>query len=620
MATIKHPDIQFINNTLFSTEFNDVYHSSFGGIEQAKAVFIEGNHLNERFSQLQRKQFCLFETGFGIGINFLVTLATWAETQDQHNAWLNYVAVEKYPLSRELLSSLLHSYPFNPAFITPLIEQWPLLTPGYHEIRFPEQRVCLTLIISDIKDAVKSLTMTIDAIYLDGFSPQKNPDMWHGDIFAALAQHCHGETTLASWCVAGTVRQNLIDAGFNVSRHKGFAQKKHRLEGQFNRIPQDKQTLRQSRYFPHVARYLKGNLNKQIAVIGAGIAGSLTAYHLCQRGIAVCLFDRHDAIATQASGNPAGILRPVISKDDNVLSRISRRGFYLTKQLIEELESNGNERIAHYPGVIHFAKNQEEELGQRESIETLGFSRDYACFLEAAEIQERFQLRSELGGIYFPQAGFINPKKLCERAVQLSAPSLSILLNTEITRLHYENRWQLFNQANECLGEFDAVILTLGASHLAQTMSLNLKTNRGQLSLFTHPQLPQTQPVLCKEGYLITLPQQQLLAGATYEHDLDLNPWPSSHLENQQRIHAILGQDPQTFTAINDRVALRSVSKDRLPVVGELNEHLYCVLANASRGIVWSTLNARIIRSLITAEPMPIEQQLVTQLSPARLC
>ncbi|KRH78906.1 tRNA 5-methylaminomethyl-2-thiouridine biosynthesis bifunctional protein MnmC [Ferrovum sp. JA12] len=618
MAIIKHPEIILLNDTLFSTEFNDVYHSAWGGAEQAYTVFIQGNHLQQRFTQVNH-QFCLVETGFGIGINFLATAQVWLEHNRHPNTWLHYVACEKYPITPTQLQDILPRYHFPTSLVNQLIKEWPTLTPGYHEILFPQERICLTLIIDDIDAAVKSLTMTIDALYLDGFSPKKNPDMWRAEIFSSLAQHCHVDTTLATWCVAGEVRNNLMRAGFNVSREKGFAQKKHRLVGQFNRIPVDKQTLRQNRFFPHVRTYLSGQQTKRVAVIGSGIAGSLMTYQLCQRGMQVSLFEKDEAIANQASGNPAAIVRPVISKDDNVLSRVTRRGFYLTKQLITEIEGASPAPIAYYPGVVHLAKNQEEALAQREALHQLGLPRDYAYFIEGKELLSRFHVNQPLGGLFFPQAGYVNPKLLCERAIALCTSSVSLHLNTAVTHLQKQpGHWLLFNPKKECLGEFDAVVLAIGAESLEQTSALGLTTNRGQLSLFCHENIDSTLPVMCQDGYLISLPGQQLLSGATYEHELDKTPWLSSHLQNTQRIASILGDSPQSVTSLLDRVAFRCVSRDRLPVTGELEPRLYCILGNASRGVVWSALNARIIRSLMTGEPMPIEKQLLDRLSPKR--
>ena len=58
--------------------------------------------------------------------------------------------------------------------------------------------------------------MTADSVYLDGFSPQLNPEMWDEDAMKNIARHCRRGTQLATWCVAGHVRQALKAQGFEV--------------------------------------------------------------------------------------------------------------------------------------------------------------------------------------------------------------------------------------------------------------------------------------------------------------------------------------------------------------------------------------------------------------------
>ncbi len=621
MSKVQQATIQQVDGTLYSSEFDDIYHSSSGAREQAHTVFITGNHLPERFAALNNNQFSIFETGFGVGVNFLVTAQCWHENKQNKQAHLHYVACEKYPVGSTDLTHIIQQYTFSEKTVQQLIEQWPSLTPGYHDIYFKEESITLTLIFDDVKNATNNLTMSIDALFLDGFSPKKNPDMWQEDILNTLAKHCHPNTTLATWCVAGSVREALTKAGFNLTREKGFGQKKHRLVGQFNRIPEDKQAIRQERYFPHISRYLNQSPNKQVGVIGGGIAGSLLTYALTQSQIDVTLFEKGSHIANAASGNPAGILRPVASKDDNVLSRITRRGFFLTKQLISNLEQQIAEPIAQYPGVIHLAKDHEEQITQQEIIKTLNFPSDYVTYLSGEELKSRFQLDHPFGGLFFAQAGYINPQRLCERAIDRSSELLTLYLNTEIQHIKQQkDKWLVFNTHNQQLGEFDALVLCLGANHLTVTEKLGLTINRGQLSLFNHTHSTMNLPVLCKDGYIITLGNNQVLSGATYDHVLDPSPTAINHEKNQQRLLNILGKEPLSFDSVLDRVAYRSVSRDRLPVVGNIAQSdLYCVMGNASRGIVWSALNARIIRSFITGEPQPIEKNLLDTLSPQRL-
>jgi tRNA 5-methylaminomethyl-2-thiouridine biosynthesis bifunctional protein len=66
--------------------------------------------------------------------------------------------------------------------------------------------------------------MTADSVYLDGFSPQLNPEMWDEDAMKNIARHCRRGTRLATWCVAGHVRQALKAQGFEVKKRRRAAQ------------------------------------------------------------------------------------------------------------------------------------------------------------------------------------------------------------------------------------------------------------------------------------------------------------------------------------------------------------------------------------------------------------
>ncbi|WP_258087706.1 MnmC family methyltransferase, partial [Xenorhabdus bovienii] len=68
---------------------------------------------------------------------------------------------------------------------------------------------------------------TADAWFLDGFSPAKNPELWDAGLMAQVGAHTKTGGTAATYTAAGFVRRNLADAGFAVTRVKGFGRKRH---------------------------------------------------------------------------------------------------------------------------------------------------------------------------------------------------------------------------------------------------------------------------------------------------------------------------------------------------------------------------------------------------------
>ena len=138
-------------------------------------------------------------------------------------------------------------------------------------------RVSLTLLIGDALEQLPQLDATIDAWFLDGFAPQRNPQMWCPELFAELARLSHPGTTLGTYCSAGDVRRGLKAAGFSMRRVPGIGRKWEVLKGQFNGPAS-------SAGKPWFARPSWRPAVREALVIGAGLAGCATAASLAARG------------------------------------------------------------------------------------------------------------------------------------------------------------------------------------------------------------------------------------------------------------------------------------------------------------------------------------------------
>ena len=210
----------------YSEAYDDIYHARAGAYAQADAVFIRGNDITTRAQTLgPTDEFHILETGFGLGSNFLQTCLAWHQTAQ---ARLCFTSIEKHPLppsdfvkahhafsEPKLLNTFLNSIQ-NPS------ETWLTVTPQIH----------LRYLQADVLTALSAVTsQSVDALYLDGFAPSKNPQMWSLELCQELFRIAKGRATLATWCVASTVRKNLSAAGFLVQKVAGFADKKEMLTG-----------------------------------------------------------------------------------------------------------------------------------------------------------------------------------------------------------------------------------------------------------------------------------------------------------------------------------------------------------------------------------------------------
>lgn len=216
------------DGTPYSDTFDDVYHSADGGLGQARHVFLAGNDLPRRWQG--RERFVILETGFGLGLNFLATWAAW-RADPQRCARLHFVSCELHPFSREDLATLHARWPELAPLAAELQARWPVLTPGLHRLHLDSGRVTLTLYLGDARDGLDRLTLRADAFYLDGFSPARNPELWSERIFHLLASLAAADATLATWSVAGHVREGLRRAGFELKKSPGFGGKRQMLRG-----------------------------------------------------------------------------------------------------------------------------------------------------------------------------------------------------------------------------------------------------------------------------------------------------------------------------------------------------------------------------------------------------
>lgn len=213
-----------------SASYGDVYYSAAGGLAQAHHVFLAGNGLPSRWQGAD--SFTILETGFGLGLNFLATWQAWRE-DPQRSRTLHFIALEKHPLSAADLALAHAAWPELATLAAELRGRWPPLVGGAHRMDFADGRLILTLVFADAAEALPQLAAAVDAFYLDGFSPARNPELWSAPLCLSLARLAVPGATLATWSVAGSVRRALTAARFAVEKRAGFAHKRQMLVGRY---------------------------------------------------------------------------------------------------------------------------------------------------------------------------------------------------------------------------------------------------------------------------------------------------------------------------------------------------------------------------------------------------
>jgi tRNA 5-methylaminomethyl-2-thiouridine biosynthesis bifunctional protein len=559
----------------YSPAFGDVYHSAAGGLAQAQHVFLHGNGLPGRWQHAAR--FVILETGFGLGLNFLATWSAWKRAGARGR--LHYVAIEKHPFELADLRALHEAYPELREEAAALHAAWPPLVSGAHRLELGD--VVLTLFFADVA-VLRDLRLAADAIYLDGFAPAKNPQMWTHAVMRAVSRLAARDATLATWSVAGAVREALQASGFAVEKRPGFGGKKEMLVGRNTRKGDSHQ-------FPG---------ERRAAVVGAGLAGAAVCERLCARGWEVELHERHAEPAQEASGNHAGTFHPIVTPDDSIFARLTRAGFLYALRRWSELGGVRYDRC----GVLQLARNAKEIASQRES--TRGLPGDYAQYVTAEEATAHAGIALAAPGVWFAEGGWIQPTTLVR--AQLDACG---------SRLR-----RRFSSALDELPEAPVVVLANAAEapRLCPVPHLRLRRVRGQLTYLPEDAIEAPHVVVLRGGMLLPPVEGLCVVGATYDlEDPDAALREDSHAGNLERLQAIVGIS-QAVEPAGGRVAFRAVTPDRLPVVGKISEGVYGAFAYGSRGLVWAALAAETIASELEGEPLPVEGKLADAMAPGR--
>lgn len=230
-------EIEWRDGQPYARAFQDVYFSSDDGLLETEYVFLQGNYLQSRWQQtnfhaLSRSQFTIAETGFGTGLNFLCAAKLWLNVAPI-NTTLHFISTEKYPLSLHDMAKAIAYWPdLNPLSL-PFLTQYQTLLDNTETISLFNNHIQLTLLLGDAIARFHEIHNEIDAWFLDGFAPSKNPEMWQPALFERMAILSSSETTFSTFTSAGEVRRGLIAAGFDVNKRSGFGKKREMLTGRF---------------------------------------------------------------------------------------------------------------------------------------------------------------------------------------------------------------------------------------------------------------------------------------------------------------------------------------------------------------------------------------------------
>ena len=415
-----------------STDFDDIYFSTEHGLQETEYVFLQHNALAERWQQLPRDSqgiFTIVETGFGTGLNFLATWRLWLKFAPK-NWQLHYISAEKHPLIHSDLTKALTAWPELTELSGELINNYPPLIAGQHSLLFSDQKIQLKLLFGD---AVEQLTLLlgnnsltaakpshfkVDAWFLDGFAPAKNPQLWSDGLFQLMNTLSREDSTVATFTAVGAVRRGLTSQGFAMRKVKGFGNKREMLCGHFtgetsNTEECDSLTnskpIKPTPWFQLPSSPVNNcEHNKTVAVIGGGLAGTTTANALACRGWQVTLIDSADELASGASGNSQGMLYTKLSHESGVLSQFALTSYLFALRFFKQLQQQQKLTPDQIDlcGLLQLAFSEKEQKLLQKVKDRFSHQQDWVRFIEEKEA-------SHIAGVDCPfPASFFSSRRL----------------------------------------------------------------------------------------------------------------------------------------------------------------------------------------------------------------
>ncbi len=613
------------NEQPYSSQFNDVFFNDSGGLAETKHVFIEQNRLIKRWENATTTDsFCIAETGFGTGLNFLAVSQAWDQCQRRPNK-LNYISLEKYPLNHSSMRQAHSHFPELKPYSEELLNVWGNHRLGIQTLNLG-QGITLMLVLGDATESLSQLQGHVDAWFLDGFAPSKNPEMWQPSLFAEVKRLSNSGTTLATFTAASSVQKSLTAQGFKVNKQPGYGKKREMITATCEKTHQPDQD--KHAWWPLTAAQRH---HQKVTILGGGIAGMCLAHSFKQAGFETTVIDQHPEPMQMASGNSMAMMMPLLTAKDSPESLLYVRAFETALAFYQPDELHGI-------GVQQELRST-KQLSWRNGLAAANLPADLVKICEHH--------------VFYPKAGYIDTRNVAQRL--LADVDHWISQKTAKIKQSDDQKWQLLDEVDSPFHECDLLIVANGiqAQQLLHPVDSSLTAKHGQTTTVKPPAEASLDHILLDNGYVIPQANAELwLCGATFDHvpeeqvlrPAELHPdhWARNlKLWQGHDIYSTL----KNATEPKGHAAIRATTPDHLPICGPLIEqhqfmddyhdlhhgrhwqsyppaqptpNLYILNGLGSRGFTSAPLLAQYLTAMILAEPLPLEADLCKIIHPNR--
>ena len=638
----------------YSEQFDDIYFDTESGYQQSEHVFIKGNNIADNLLK-SSQEFIVAETGFGTGLNFLLTLQLYKTLAKNHQLpTLHFISTEKYPLTKKQLKQSLTSLNSLENEKKELIAQYPEVLSQQLTCLFFADKIKLTIYFDDSTKALQTIKLLrkqnglVDAWYLDGFSPSRNPDMWQEALFKEMARLSKPQATISTFTIAGFIRRGLEKVGFRLEKRGYLGNKNEILAGKYQ---QNKLVGKGYQLRPSITK------PQHVSIIGGGIASACAAYVLTKNGIKVTLYCKDIKVAQGASGNAIGALFPLIHQKQDDISLFYQQAFWFARNFYNDLSKQGYHFSHDWCGLLEISYKTSLEKRQQAYEEYQAWPKELIQSLDKIQASKHANIPLEHGGLFFPQSGWIAPQELVEQLFTAANKTNRLRIETSTTVENITQREDSSWLLSTNKGDFNASVLVFcGGAEAIKLPTINqlpLSSVRGQItSMNTNDDIGKLNTVICHKGYLTPKNKRVHCIGATFDKNtFDIAPRDEDDHYNLTMLEKCLPNVTNKIASwqhsdiLTRKARLRCMTPDHLPMVGvmpNINDHivtyahlskdknwrfyqaaphienLYVLTGLGARGLCTAPLLAQILSADLTGAPYPVDNEMLFNLSPNR--
>lgn len=633
--------------------FGDIYFSRDNGCAESHYVFIAGNQLAQRFHASRMQQhWVVAETGFGTGLNFLLCASVFLQHAPA-TAQLHFVSFEKFPLQANDLQRALAALfstetalPVNSALLTQLAEKlqqhYPTFLGGCHRSVI-HPRITLDLHFGDVLNTLPMWAQQhngqVNAWFLDGFAPSKNPAMWQPALYRAIAVSMAPAATLATFTATGHVRRGLQAVGIAMQRVAGFGHKREMLVGSIHKLGMPLSP-------PQAPK-----VPQEISIIGDGIAAASLLYALRNAPQPLRLISAAPAPASGASGNPQGAVYPLLQADWTPTSDFYSRANDFAVRLYRQLAPE----YCHFTGVQQLLYSSTSLPKIRAIISKNLYPQAIWQPCTQAQASASAGIPLPYPSVLLGRSGWVQPAPLvtaiinwveCYRSQHGLATHFHF--NHAVSSLQplqatLNTAWQVHSEKGSITSQHVIIAAGANSSALLPQPLVPIRPVRGQI---TQLQVPTEHPlqslrqVICHSGYLTPTHNNHCCIGATFDkYHASANLKPSDDQENIAQQEQLLQFDFSSLTVAASRAGVRATTPDHLPLVGRVPyvndclhatpnhqskaavqqwQNLWLLSGLGARGLTSAPLAAEMIASELQQRPQPVTTALCAALAPSR--